>query len=627
MAQIPNLQSTNTLGEDDQAILRQGAIDKRIGLNLAGILSWAKRNGYTHIGEHTTGSQFPDTKSFTTYQGQVYFVKSGVSLPYNATSSDPSTDNNLKILTESTYPSVLKFSNLNEMILQGEVDNVYRVDDYVWLRESDTNNTLEDFKLLSVSGTVPVGIYDKVNTTLSTSDTVEWYVDPVNGVDSLGRGLQVGNPVRTIQFAIDSMPQHLSATHPQKVILVAGTHSESSRQSSEMARPAVVYPNDKIISNRSTQVSGGITGALIIEGQGVGNTFIQTNPAEGITYGVYASGVEVVLSNLSVIADESAGAAGSSSLVVSHRGAYVHGKGVHIGSSNAQLGLVCEAGGWAEFISSSIKDCGGTDVVVYQDSSASLAGSGSDIGHITNNGFLQIAESCVVNGDQLHTAGSQCQVTSYQASTKCTINGNISGRGSQLSAAFADFNGVLSCEMSGVRLSTCAYQDQLSFFGGELLLAGTDSFTGVNTENNSLTPVVLRDGANFKKDLASNIVNSNGDAIGADYGNLRVSVNANDFTIPVSVTGKEIDIEVIGGGSNRTGATLPATSSVGQYADGTVLRLTGAGNNVEIVESTTSDIPSGAITVGGLVGGYSGATFVYSARASRWRLQSVGLQN
>lgn len=95
MAQIPNLQSTNTLGVDDQAILRQGTIDKRIGLNLAGILSWARRNGYNHLGEHTTGIQFPDTESFTTFQGKVYFVNEGVSLPYSATSNDPSNDANL----------------------------------------------------------------------------------------------------------------------------------------------------------------------------------------------------------------------------------------------------------------------------------------------------------------------------------------------------------------------------------------------------------------------------------------------------------------------------------------------------------------------------------------------------
>ena len=102
MAQIPNLQSTNTLGLDDQAILRQGTIDKRISLNLAGILSWAIREGYTHIGEHTTGSQFPDTSSFTTYQGRTYFVKEGVSLTYTSSSNDPSLDTNLYTKSEDS---------------------------------------------------------------------------------------------------------------------------------------------------------------------------------------------------------------------------------------------------------------------------------------------------------------------------------------------------------------------------------------------------------------------------------------------------------------------------------------------------------------------------------------------
>ena len=394
-----------------------------------------------------------------------------------------------------------------------------------------------------------------------------------------------------------------------------------------MARPAIVWPNDKFISNRTTQASGAVTGALVIEGQGVGVSIIQTNPADGYLYGVYASGCEIALYNLSVLADESAGASDSSSLVVSHRGAYVHGKNVHLGSANAQLGLVCEAGGWAEFISSSIKDCGGTDVVVYQDSAASLAGSGSDIGNITNNGFLQLAENCIVNGDQLHTPGSQCQVTSSQSATKVVINGSISGRGSQLNAAFAEFEGNISCEMSGIRMAACGYQGQITMFGGELLLSGTDSKTTGNTKNNSLTPVAIRDDASFKTDSSSDIINSNGDTIGPDYGNLQVSVNSNNFAIPVSLTGKDIDLEIIGGGSNRTGATLPSVSSIGPYGDGQTLRITAAGFNVQIVESSTASIPSGSVTVGGVTNGYSGATFVYSSRTSKWNLQGVGLKN
>jgi len=112
MAQIPNLQSTNTLGVDDQAILRQGTIDKRIGLNLAGILSWARRNGYSYLGEHTTGTQFPDIESFTTFQGKTYFVNEDVTLPYSSTSNDPSVDDNLHVSEGVSKTSITKLTNL-----------------------------------------------------------------------------------------------------------------------------------------------------------------------------------------------------------------------------------------------------------------------------------------------------------------------------------------------------------------------------------------------------------------------------------------------------------------------------------------------------------------------------------
>ncbi|AUR84730.1 hypothetical protein NVP1063O_063 [Vibrio phage 1.063.O._10N.261.45.C7] len=109
MAQITDLQATNTLGTDDQTILRQGLTDKRISLELAATLSWAKRNEYIHVGEHTTGLIFPTTESFSTYQGKVYFVKEGVSLPYTAVSNTPSSDSNLTTQSLSEKNGILKY--------------------------------------------------------------------------------------------------------------------------------------------------------------------------------------------------------------------------------------------------------------------------------------------------------------------------------------------------------------------------------------------------------------------------------------------------------------------------------------------------------------------------------------
>ena len=99
MAQIPQLNPTTTLGSSDETILRQGTTDKRISLELANTLSWAKREGYTYLGAHVSGIVFSDTESFTTYEGRTYFVNLGVSLPYTSTEVDPSLDTNLHAKT------------------------------------------------------------------------------------------------------------------------------------------------------------------------------------------------------------------------------------------------------------------------------------------------------------------------------------------------------------------------------------------------------------------------------------------------------------------------------------------------------------------------------------------------
>ncbi len=97
MSKITDLVLTTTLGTEDLAIIRQGTIDKSISLSLGETLSWAKREGYTHLGEHAVGVVFSTTESFTTYQGRTYFVKEGVSLPYTSTVADASLDSNLQL--------------------------------------------------------------------------------------------------------------------------------------------------------------------------------------------------------------------------------------------------------------------------------------------------------------------------------------------------------------------------------------------------------------------------------------------------------------------------------------------------------------------------------------------------
>ena len=86
------------LGTEDQVILRKGNFDRRISLELAGTLSWAKRNGYTYLGEHTAGLVFTDENSFSIYQGQVYF--SSVN-GYSSVSNTPSTESALYVKSDN----------------------------------------------------------------------------------------------------------------------------------------------------------------------------------------------------------------------------------------------------------------------------------------------------------------------------------------------------------------------------------------------------------------------------------------------------------------------------------------------------------------------------------------------
>lgn len=95
MAQIPALDLTQTLGLDDETILRQDGKDVRIQLQLAAILSWAVRWDKQFIGVHTSGITFNGSEEFTVFDGKTYFIKDPSNTPYVSNTNNPSTDTNL----------------------------------------------------------------------------------------------------------------------------------------------------------------------------------------------------------------------------------------------------------------------------------------------------------------------------------------------------------------------------------------------------------------------------------------------------------------------------------------------------------------------------------------------------
>ncbi len=157
MSRIINLTPTTTLGTEDQAIIRQGTIDKRISLSLGETLSWAKREGYIHLGEHTSSVTFSTTESFTTYQGRTYFVKDGVSLPYTSAVADASTDSNLQLgvsrnlskLTATDVGAYSKTESGNEF-LSKTTDDSFSVNLTAMARDKSIKGNYDSYKTAQI---------------------------------------------------------------------------------------------------------------------------------------------------------------------------------------------------------------------------------------------------------------------------------------------------------------------------------------------------------------------------------------------------------------------------------------------------------------------------------------------
>jgi len=479
--------------------------------------------------------------------------------------------------------------------------------------------TVNGYNVFNAGGGKTALVYKE--SILETYTEQTFYVDQDLGSDAWGAGLSPGSGAyKTLQFAWDSLPNFINKK--QEFALFSGTCNQTSRSAASMPRPAIFYPQGKYIAKRTAQSGTDLTGMVVIRGAGVGVSIIETDPAGGYPYGVYVSGTEIALQDLSI---KPKSGASSSSLLVSHRGAYVHGRNLDVGGVGAGIGLVCEAGGWAEIISSKIS--GSTaDVVVYATSACSLAGAGSDIGNVTCTGFIQFAQSCTANGAIRIASGGDMQTTSSEVLYKTIFNGDLTLQNANLTASFSDFNENIVARGSNVQLAVSGWQKAMTALGGSVRLQAAKSYVSPNTQSSVAIPLTLRD-ANLVKDAATEIRSSTGLLVSEDYGNQLVQVNANGFVIPINQDGQVIT-QYVNGGAAYTGCTIGdiAGMLLGTPAgDGTVLHMIGRGGNVEIVNGTTAVIPTGAVTIGSQSGARSGATWVYASLEKKWLLIGVGL--
>ncbi|KTF14839.1 phage tail protein [Pseudoalteromonas sp. H105] len=464
----------------------------------------------------------------------------------------------------------------------------------------------------------------KINIAMKASKNVDWYVDPVNGIDAFSHGISIERPAKTPQFALDSLPDIVG--YQQTINLAEGVYKESSRMPGEMPRPAVIYPQGRYISRRAAQSGDDLVGMIVIKGAGVESTIIEPSKNRGYPFGVYCSGTEIAIQDLSIKPDES----GAETLITSHRSAYVHCRNVKLsGEGISKLGLVCEAGGWAELIDSEVVKCSVQDVVVYPTSGASLAGSLTKVSKITVTGFLQLAYGAEINGVSTIATGGQLQCAGSETN-KVKIKGALKLDNSTFSGSFCEISGSITGRGADLKLSSSNWSRGITLFGGLCRLLGSKSFITPAAKSEVMEPLILRDGARLVKEPNTIMVNANGDLVGEDYGRNKQVISSNGQNIALSLTGKNSTIEIYGAAQNHYGCKIGSVQGVypgTPPGDGAILHIIGTAYNTELVDSENFKIPGGSVSVGSLPASYSGLTILYSSESKKWQVVSVGILN
>ena len=67
MTQLMNLLETDILYPDDNVILHQNGIDKRIELQRASVAAWAKQNGFFGAGDYVDDPTIGNYETYTYY--------------------------------------------------------------------------------------------------------------------------------------------------------------------------------------------------------------------------------------------------------------------------------------------------------------------------------------------------------------------------------------------------------------------------------------------------------------------------------------------------------------------------------------------------------------------------------
>lgn len=457
-----------------------------------------------------------------------------------------------------------------------------------------------------------------------------WYVDPLVGSDVYGQGVTAGSGAfKTIQFAYDSLP--VSVIHQQTLQLADGTYNSNYLASGDMIRPSVLFAKSKFISARTQKKGNDLIGGIIIKGNATTPANVIIEPNDTYSYGIYNAQGQLGLQDFHIVT--ALGSTNINFLLTSHRmDSYVHTVNVTCDGRDKAVtsrGILTESGGQIEFTTTTtqtdIKNCSLLVSTITSGDNITISGQytldTADVGaQAEANSVIKFVASGLT-GQEIKNCSSKAVYVADNGFI--SFRGNSDGshmlidgdvdiiNGAAMECIWADITGVTTLIQSTLTLNNSDYQNQITSNGSDIFFTNSDSFISPATANTNAIPVLLKDGSDIHEEGTNNFNGSTGQSLSArDVFEQSVSVDGETISIP-----EELNAMVrLNAGVDRASCVLPA----GRYQWQTVEIFSFSGFFVEIVNSTTAIIATGAIRVSGATAAdeYQGIKLVW--RDSKW---------
>lgn len=449
----------------------------------------------------------------------------------------------------------------------------------------------------------------------SPTVTVVIHCDEALGDDTLGDGSEL-TPFATANRAVAAVP--LLTWRGSVIIRPVGDVTDSWR--ADMDRPALIYIDGIKIGRRTAQSGATLSGGLIID-----LTYATVKPGTSFPRGIYATGH---CGSVAVVGGSIIAQAGAESLIVAHRGAYVHIRNtICDGNAIASLGLLAEAGGIIEAID--VSATGSTaDAVCYANSFIQMAAPAglAEVGTISNGGGVDLAVGMSCTGTITNRANLSFTGT---LTYPIKLSGNYSGSGGRVTGAYVHMiNSAASIVAAAEQWKVDALHSnaQLNFYSTNYQLNAFQSYVAPATQSTFEQPIRSLLGSNAAFSLSMSNKNSAGAIVGPDFGPQTVTVAADATVIPVTLNGENPQVIRLNNtkGSLATGCTLSLTNEnalAGTIVNnGQMITLVNlGGNGVQIVHGSTAVGMNGSnFVIGASAGQRRALTLVYLTNYGKW---------